>query len=75
METLVYYKQLLVQKHSASLPQTEADRLVGQCLDLLRQLEDIDPQRRQRYQDLGEFSFAAQRYNESYRTPAADVKY
>lgn len=53
MESLVHYKQLLVRSHSAMLAPKEGDNLIATCLDLLRQLETIDPLRKQRYNDLG----------------------
>lgn len=56
MESLVHYKQLLVRNHSTSLESGEDDNLIASCLGLLRQLETIDPLRRQRYGDLGEHS-------------------
>ncbi|KAI0047957.1 rab-protein geranylgeranyltransferase [Auriscalpium vulgare] len=52
MESLVRYKQMLLQNHSSTLGNSEAQNLVRQCLDLLRKLEELDPARRQRYQDL-----------------------
>ncbi|KAI0064687.1 rab-protein geranylgeranyltransferase [Artomyces pyxidatus] len=52
MESLVHYKQLLLRNHSSSLASGQADSLTQQCLYLLTQLEEIDPARRQRYQDL-----------------------
>jgi len=52
MESLVHYKQLLVRSHSAMLAPKEGDNLIATCLDLLRQLETIDPLRKQRYNDL-----------------------
>ncbi|KAA1474885.1 rab-protein geranylgeranyltransferase [Dentipellis sp. KUC8613] len=52
METLVHYKQLILLHHPPTAGSLEAKTLVQQCLDLLRQLEDIDPPRRQRYRDL-----------------------
>jgi len=52
MDSLVTYKQLLLKKH---LPTGSQERLdvSNQCLTLLGKLEEIDPMRRQRYQDMG----------------------
>jgi len=52
MDSLVTYKQLLLKEH---LPTGSQERLnvSNQCLTLLGQLEEIDPMRRQRYQDMG----------------------
>lgn len=52
MDTLVYYKQLLLRKHPAHIGPLEAKALVQQCIDLLQQLESVDPSRRQRYRAL-----------------------
>lgn len=49
MESLVHYKGILLRHHS---PHSET--LVCECLDLLEQLKDIDPARRQRYEEIGE---------------------
>lgn len=54
MESLVHYKQMLIRNHSLSLASEERQELIRSCLDLLRQLETIDPLRKQRYDDLGE---------------------
>ncbi|TFY83668.1 hypothetical protein EWM64_g351 [Hericium alpestre] len=54
METLVHYKQLILSKHSAEISPAEAEKLVEQCIALLKQLEEIDPPRRQRYRELAE---------------------
>lgn len=58
MESIVHYKQLLLRKHASNLPPEERAVVKQQCLDLLRQLEGIDPMRRQRYADLGGSSTA-----------------
>ncbi|ETW85709.1 hypothetical protein HETIRDRAFT_470846 [Heterobasidion irregulare TC 32-1] len=55
MDTLVYYKQLLLRKHPTHIGSLEAKALVQQCIDLLQQLESVDPSRRQRYRALGQF--------------------
>ncbi|EIM90234.1 rab-protein geranylgeranyltransferase [Stereum hirsutum FP-91666 SS1] len=52
MESLVHYKQLLLRNHSTSIGEGGSQVLVKECLQLLDQLESIDPQRRRRYQQL-----------------------
>jgi hypothetical protein len=52
MDSLVTYKQLLLKKHLPTKSQERLD-VSNQCLTLLGQLEEIDPMRRQRYQDMG----------------------
>lgn len=52
MESLVTYKQLLLKKH-LQMGSQEGLTVSSQCLTLLGQLEEIDPMRRQRYQDIG----------------------
>lgn len=44
----MHYKRLLLRNH-------DLDRkvVVNECLELLKQLEEIDPQRRERYKDIG----------------------
>jgi hypothetical protein len=51
MESLVTYKLLLLKNH---LPTDSRERIdvTNQCLTLLRELEDADPMRRQRYRDI-----------------------
>ena len=52
MESLVTYKQLLLKHH---LPTGSRERVdvTNQCLTLLKELEEVDPMRRQRYRDMG----------------------
>jgi len=52
MESLVAYKQLLLKNH---LPTDSRERIdiTNQCLTLLKDLEEADPMRRQRYRDIG----------------------
>jgi hypothetical protein len=52
MESLVAYKLLLLKNH---LPTDSRERIdvTNQCLTLLRELEEADPMRRQRYRDIG----------------------
>ena len=56
MESLVYYKTLLLRKHSAQLSADTIFTLNTESVSLLNTLQDIDPSRKQRYVDLGEFS-------------------
>ena len=52
MESLVTYKLLLLKNH---LPTDSRERIdvTDQCLTLLKELEEADPMRRQRYRDIG----------------------
>jgi geranylgeranyl transferase type-2 subunit alpha len=52
MDSLVAYKLLLLKNHLHAGTQ-ESINVTKQCLALLRQLEEIDPMRRQRYRDIG----------------------
>ena len=52
MESLVYYKRLLLRKHPACLLPGERESLINNCATILRELQDVDPERRQRYQEL-----------------------
>lgn len=63
MESLVHYETLLVRRHCAVLGDEECERLKANTLELLRQLEVLDPLRKQRYRDLGERNV----HHESYR--------
>ncbi len=51
MESLVTYKLLLLKNHLPADSQERID-VTNQCLTLLRELEEADPMRRQRYRDL-----------------------
>ena len=53
MESLVFYKQLLLRRHAQRLSDTARVSLMQECLRLLDSLQEIDPSRRQRYEDLG----------------------
>lgn len=55
LESLVYYKTLLMDLHTSQEATEERAVLAEQCLEMLRKLEGIDPQRRRRYQELREF--------------------
>ena len=55
MESLVHYQALLIRRHYAVLGDEECERLRADSLDLLQQLEVLDPLRKQRYRDLGEY--------------------
>jgi hypothetical protein len=52
MDSLVAYKLLLLKNHLHPGSQECID-VTKECLTLLGQLEEIDPMRRQRYQDIG----------------------
>ena len=53
MESIVYYKKLLLQKHATTLGSSGQSDLRKGCLALLVTLQTIDPMRRQRYVELG----------------------
>lgn len=52
MESLVHYKQLLLQRHRSEVNSKE---VIGDCSRLLRELRSVDPDRRARYAELGEY--------------------
>jgi geranylgeranyl transferase type-2 subunit alpha len=52
MESLVTYKQLLLKNHLSTDSREKID-VTNQCLTLLKDLEEADPMRRQRYRDIG----------------------
>ena len=52
MDSLVTYKLLLLRNHLHA-GSHESINVTKQCLALLAQLEELDPMRRQRYQDIG----------------------
>ena len=49
MESLVRYKKLILKRHREKLGDEEG-QLKSECLDLLAELSNIDPLRRNRYQ-------------------------
>ena len=49
MDSLVYYKRLLMQKD----PEADKNTLIEDCLRLLQELRTVDPARKQRYLDIG----------------------
>ena len=55
MESLVFYKRLLLRRHGEDLGDGEREKLDNECEELLRTLQTVDPDRRQRYIDLCEF--------------------
>ncbi len=59
MESLVHYKQLLLRKHSASIAAEERETIEKACLDLLQQLQTLDSERRNRYEELGAYNRSA----------------
>ncbi|RPD79934.1 rab-protein geranylgeranyltransferase [Lentinus tigrinus ALCF2SS1-7] len=52
MESLVFYKRLLLRKYSESLTDEERWKLGSDCEGLLAKLQRVDPDRKQRYIDL-----------------------
>ncbi|KAI0637106.1 rab-protein geranylgeranyltransferase [Trametes polyzona] len=52
MESLVFYKRLLLRRHGSVIPSERRRELGSQCLELLEKLQDVDPDRSQRYVDL-----------------------
>ncbi|KAI0374748.1 rab-protein geranylgeranyltransferase [Pilatotrama ljubarskyi] len=59
MESLVFYKTLLIRRHGDLYPSERRQDLVRECLKLLGKLQDLDPDRRQRYIDLSQDSLYA----------------
>lgn len=53
MDSLVFYKRLLLKRYGDVMTNEGKCDLGSECLDLLSKLQDIDPDRRQRYADLG----------------------
>ncbi|KAI0747986.1 rab-protein geranylgeranyltransferase [Daedaleopsis nitida] len=52
MESLVFYKRLMLRRHGDSFIGDQRRMLEEECSDLLRRLQSVDPDRRQRYIDL-----------------------
>ena len=52
MESLVFYKRLLLRKYNESMTDEERRKLASDCEELLVQLQHVDPDRKQRYADL-----------------------
>ena len=59
MDSLVFYKRLLLRRHGTGLDNEERARLEKECAGLLNDLQNVDPDRRQRYLDLCEFPSGA----------------
>jgi hypothetical protein len=57
MDTLVHYKRILVRSHAESLEAGERDRLIDECTGLLKQLVELDPARKRRYEEIGQSLF------------------
>lgn len=53
MESLFFYKQLMLRRHEASMTTQQREDLTRECTQLLTRLQEIDPDRQQRYADLG----------------------
>lgn len=52
MESLVFYNRLLLKRYGDVMTSEGKRDLGSERLDLLNKLQDIDPDRRQRYADL-----------------------
>ena len=52
MESLVFYKRLLLRRHKTSMNSNQRESTINDCADLLARLQEVDPDRRQRYADL-----------------------
>ena len=55
MESLVHYKRLILKNHSTSLQSGEREALIASCTQLLSELQVLDPERKQRYVELGTY--------------------
>ncbi|KAH9951293.1 rab-protein geranylgeranyltransferase [Amylocystis lapponica] len=51
MESLVFYKRILLRNQASNIIDAEREVLITQCLRLLDMLQTIDPNRRHRYED------------------------
>jgi geranylgeranyl transferase type-2 subunit alpha len=58
LDSLVYYKRLLVTllERESDSTQEEREKLNLECVGMLKKLEEVDPMRRARYVDLGTLS-------------------
>ena len=54
MESLVYYKRFLLRKHASTLSSVSQTGMRRECNELLSKLQSVDPDRKQRYLELGE---------------------
>ncbi|KAI0361949.1 rab-protein geranylgeranyltransferase [Trametes cingulata] len=59
MESLVFYNGLLLRRYRDLFPAERRQELGRECLELLRKLQDLDPDRKQRYIDLSRDSLYA----------------
>jgi geranylgeranyl transferase type-2 subunit alpha len=55
MESLVYYKRLLLSKYAVDLTTEDREQLVSSCICLLDELQIVDPDRKLRYVELCEY--------------------
>ena len=62
MDSLVFYKRLLLRQHGSDLNNDERAQLEKECRDLLNDLQNVDPDRRQRYLDLRESPFECSKF-------------
>ncbi|CDO70763.1 hypothetical protein BN946_scf184798.g78, partial [Trametes cinnabarina] len=53
MESLVFYQRLLLRKHESAFTGEIRSGIERDCLELLNKLQEVDPDRKQRYADLG----------------------
>lgn len=53
MESLVFYKRLIMRVHNDKLDEGQRNTLNAECSRLLATLQVIDPKRKHRYEDLG----------------------
>ncbi|TFK86372.1 rab-protein geranylgeranyltransferase [Polyporus arcularius HHB13444] len=54
MESLVFYKRLLLRSYGESLADEDRRKLASDCEELLVNLQRVDPDRKQRYMDLSQ---------------------
>ena len=52
MESLVFYKRLLVHRYGGTMEKDQRLALERECAELLDRLQSVDPDRRQRYIDM-----------------------
>lgn len=57
MESLVFYKRLLLRRYGDAIVDDERQALEKECEDLLSRLQSVDPDRRQRYIDMCKWYF------------------
>ncbi|PCH38278.1 protein prenylyltransferase [Wolfiporia cocos MD-104 SS10] len=70
VESLVFYKRLLLRNHLQRMSESERTTILDSCSALLKSLQSIDPNRRQRYVDL---AFALSPQNNQLSIPSGCV--